>query len=637
MPPDGHPEAPPAEMACPTCHAPYPGSVAFCPKDGARLQPSTGGMLPQTPSLVGQVLADRYRILRKLGEGGMGEVFEAQHVYIDKHYAIKTLRREITTNPDAVMRFHQEARSASTIGHENIVEIDDFGRLPDGGVYLAMEFLEGASLAERMRSGPPLEFVEKLDVMIQVCRGLAAAHEKGIVHRDMKPENIFLCRKTGRAGSDASSFVVKVLDFGIAKVTADNAHHRLTQTGTIFGTPYYMSPEQALGKPLDGRTDIYSVGVILYEVFTGRVPFEGESFMGILSQHITAPPRRPSELTPVGVVPGEIERVILRALAKDPAERWPSMHFLIDELERIAAAAREEVPATRAPGGMTSATRARESLLPRTTTPAFGSGRTAPVVRSQPLLVPLEPSAPPVPIAAELPAEDHAPVELEEPRRWSQAHAAGQAAGSGAPRPAHHQGRLIAILAGGMLIVGAAALVAVLMDRPAGRARGPERGAAPPSFAVATPTGVSPPTVEVVIDSVPTGAKVFAGGQLIAETPDAVKLPVGHTLEVLIRKDGYVPRQAVLDPVHEPKMVVRLEREHRGATPPAGHHALPHLLPGVIPPDDTAAPPQQPAQPQPPPRRVAPSRTSNDDLYAPVPAPPPRRRPPPGREPPKSY
>src|SRR5262249_45700829 len=128
--------------------------------------------------------ADRYRILRKLGEGGMGEVFEAQHVYIDKRYAIKTLRPEITTNPDAVTRFHQEARSASTIGHENIVEIDDFGRLPDGGVYLAMEFLEGGSLGDRMKNGPTLTLAEKLDVMIQVCRGLAAAHEKGIVHRD---------------------------------------------------------------------------------------------------------------------------------------------------------------------------------------------------------------------------------------------------------------------------------------------------------------------------------------------------------------------------------------------------------------------------------------------------------------------
>jgi serine/threonine-protein kinase len=316
-----------AVLACPSCREQYPAGVTFCPKDGAQLV--TGPV--EQPTLIGTVLAERYRIVRKIGEGGMGEVFEAQHVYIDKRYAIKTLRPEITTSPEAIARFHQEARSASTIGHENIVSIDDFGRLPDGGVYLAMEFLEGESLADRMKKGSALGYAEKLEVMAQVCRGLAAAHEKGIVHRDMKPENIFLARKGDRV-------VVKVLDFGIAKVTSDNAHDRLTQTGSIFGTPFYMSPEQALGKALDGRTDIYSVGVILYEVFTGRVPFVGESFMGILSQHITKAPPRPRDTAPFRHVPDEIEHVILRALAKDPAARFASMHELGDELERLLGA-----------------------------------------------------------------------------------------------------------------------------------------------------------------------------------------------------------------------------------------------------------------------------------------------------------
>ena len=290
-------------LVCPTCGERSAAGLRFCPQDGSRLEAAPAGSPPAAtrkapPSLVGKVLADRYRLVRKIGEGGMGEVYEAQHVYIDRRVAIKTLRAEILANPEATSRFQQEARAASTIGHENIVSIEDFGQLEGGAVYMAMEYLEGCSLAERVRRGPPLERAEILDVLRQVCRGLGAAHDKGIIHRDMKPENIFLARgQRERAGHTA----VKILDFGIAKVQhrgGGAAGAQLTQTGAVFGTPFYMSPEQALGKPLDGRTDVYSVGVILYELFAGRVPFEGDSFMAILSQHITAAPLPPSRMAP---------------------------------------------------------------------------------------------------------------------------------------------------------------------------------------------------------------------------------------------------------------------------------------------------------------------------------------------------
>src|SRR5262249_2612646 len=209
-------------VVCPACNARYEEGVTFCPRDGTHV------VNDNSDSEVGNILADRYRILRKLGEGGMGEVYEAAHIYIEKRFALKLLRKEIMSNPEAVTRFHQEARAASGIGHENIVEIDDFGRLPDGRAYLAMEYLEGASLAEAVRS--PIPVARGLDIIMQVCRGLAAAHGKGIIHRDMKPENVFLIHKEERE-------LVKILDFGIAKVAgADASSPHLTRTGTIFGT-----------------------------------------------------------------------------------------------------------------------------------------------------------------------------------------------------------------------------------------------------------------------------------------------------------------------------------------------------------------------------------------------------------------
>ncbi|HEX4462547.1 MAG TPA: serine/threonine-protein kinase, partial [Polyangia bacterium] len=238
-------------MICPTCKTHYEAG-AFCANDGTAL------LLEGGAGLIGKVLADRYRIVRLLGEGGMGQVFEAQHLNINKRFALKLLKPEVVGSASSLARFRQEAWAASSIGHANIVEIDDFATLPSGEVYLAMEFLDGQSLAERMRDGPPLMLPEALAILVAVGQGLAAAHEKGIVHRDMKPEDIFLARK-------GSAQVAKILDFGIAKVTGADEPSNLTRTGAIFGTPLYMSPEQAKGQPADARADVYALGVILYE------------------------------------------------------------------------------------------------------------------------------------------------------------------------------------------------------------------------------------------------------------------------------------------------------------------------------------------------------------------------------------
>jgi serine/threonine protein kinase len=284
---------------------------------------------PPAPSILGQILDGRYRILKLIGEGGMGEVYAAEHVHIEKKYAIKLLKQEIVSNPEAVKRFQQEARSSSSIGHRNIIAIDDFSQLPDGRIYMCMELLNGAALNDMIQH--PMGADRLLNILIQTGHGLAAAHAKGIVHRDMKPENIFVT--IGPAGED----IPKILDFGIAKVSGNDGQNHLTRTGTIFGTPFYMAPEQALGNPVDARTDIYAMGVIMYECFAGSLPFQGESFMGILTQHIT------SDAEPVAqraakagrTLPNGLAEVITRCMRKNPAERYNTMDDLVTDLVSI--------------------------------------------------------------------------------------------------------------------------------------------------------------------------------------------------------------------------------------------------------------------------------------------------------------
>lgn len=283
----------------------------------------------QSPSLVGQILDGRYRLIRKLGEGGMGEVYAAEHIHIEKRFAIKLLRPEIVSNAEAVTRFRQEARSSSSIGHRNIIAIEDFGQLSDGRIYMCMELLNGAALNEVITQ--PIGIDRLLNILIQTGHGLAAAHAKGIIHRDMKPENVFVT--VGPNGED----IPKLLDFGIAKVSGNDGQNHLTRTGTIFGTPFYMAPEQALGNPVDARTDIYAVGVIMYECFSGSLPFQGDSFMGILTQHITMDPEPVAQRAARAgrQLPPGLADVITRCMQKNPAQRFSTMDELVNVLVQI--------------------------------------------------------------------------------------------------------------------------------------------------------------------------------------------------------------------------------------------------------------------------------------------------------------
>ena len=264
------------------------------------------------------MLAGRYTIMKKLGEGGMGAVYLATHNVLEKQVALKVLHGEFARKQDLVERFMQEAKSASRIRHENVIDISDFGATPEGMVFFAMELLKGHDLHDEIArarvAGHLLPWSRTKKIFLQICAALAAAHAKGIVHRDLKPENVFLVEFLGDPD------FVKLLDFGIAKLTeaSEDGGRKLTKTGMLFGTPEYMSPEQARGENVDHRVDVYAMGCILFQLVTNRVPFEADNFMGVLSMHLTEPPPSiaPEVFDQIGA-PRELAEVIDRALEKD--------------------------------------------------------------------------------------------------------------------------------------------------------------------------------------------------------------------------------------------------------------------------------------------------------------------------------
>jgi tRNA A-37 threonylcarbamoyl transferase component Bud32 len=275
---------------------------------------------PAADPLIGLVLSERYRILRKLGEGGMGTVYQAEHALIEKRIALKVLFPELTRRTDLVARFLQEAKSASRIGHENVIDISDFGQSPEGFVYIAMEYLDGRDLSQLLKADGPQPWARARPILMQIAKALRAAHEHGIIHRDMKPENVFLIQREGRPD------FVKVLDFGIAKVVnLEDGGPRLTQAGMIFGTPEYMSPEQAQGQTPDHRVDVYAVGCMMYHLLTGEVPFTADNFMGILTKHMLEPVVPLRQRRPDLAIAADVEAVCMKALEKDRENRWQDM------------------------------------------------------------------------------------------------------------------------------------------------------------------------------------------------------------------------------------------------------------------------------------------------------------------------
>ncbi len=319
-------------FACPKCNTTYDEAPPFCGVCGANLEnlfrPS-----PDEDLLIGRTIDKRYRILDLLGSGGMGAVYRVEHVQMGKLMAMKVLQGDISREIDMTRRFRREAETVSRLTHINTVNVFDFGS--EGELmYLVMEYIEGRDLADYLEEEGPVPFVDAAKMMIQVCSSLMEAHSKGIVHRDLKPENIFLTQL-----AEQTDFI-KVLDFGLAKLRDMQDRTRITAQGSIVGTPFYMAPEHCRGEAVDHRSDIYALGAVLYKLLTGDPPFSGKTPMSIITRHLTEEPQAPSVRAPQLGIPAQADRIVLKALSKDPLDRYQSAEAmrraLADALEELS-------------------------------------------------------------------------------------------------------------------------------------------------------------------------------------------------------------------------------------------------------------------------------------------------------------
>jgi eukaryotic-like serine/threonine-protein kinase len=440
--------------------------------------------------LIGQVLDGRYRIESVIGEGGMGLVYKAVHAALRKPLAIKVLRPEVSKNEQIVARFKQEAQSASQIGNQHIIDISDFGELPDGSTYFVMEFLGGRSLTLAMEQ-ERLSTERTIHIAKQLCKALGAAHENGIVHRDMKPDNVQLIER-----GDDKDFV-KVLDFGIAKVGGGTS--KLTQAGQVFGTPHYMSPEQCAGTGVDHRTDLYAVGVMLYEMATGAVPFDADNLMGILTKHLYENPIPPHELPPPVNVPPALEAVILKCLTKKAEQRYQTMAELLDDLEAV------EVGLT--PKAVVDQVERNTHAGQSTTGPDLTASGRVTVGLGQPGAIPGRRSVVPMLIGGVL---------------------------------------LLAIGGGAAAFLGGRSqetqdqhVVKPATETPAKPEPPPQPAAPEPP----PPPAKEAAAAEVTIRSEPIGAEVYRDNALLGNTPYALQKPKdGERVELELRLGGYVKR-----------------------------------------------------------------------------------------------
>ena len=466
--------------------------------------------------LIGKVLDGRYEIEKVLGEGGMGLVYKARHVTLGKPLAIKVLKAEVSKDAEIVQRFRQEAQSATAIGNHHIIDISDFGVLADGSTYFVMEFLDGISLTKAIEPNKPLEARRTIHIAKQLCRALGAAHDIGIVHRDLKPDNVYLISRGG------DKDFVKVLDFGIAKV--GGAKSKLTQVGQVFGTPHYMSPEQCAGTQVDKRTDIYALGVIMYEMASSRVPFDADNLMGILTKHLYEEPIKPHELPPPVDVPPSLEAIIMKCLAKKAEARYQSMQEVLADLELCEQGV--------TPNAVVEGVR-RAS--------ATGAHRSAELSNSSAAL-----------------SVDVGDVQL--PKKSSLGLILGAVA-------------LVLLLGGGAILAmsgGSEPKAEVKPDathEPAQPAPTPPPVVEPPKPAASENEKPAAPVTMVTIRSKPA-ADVFRDGALLGRTPFQVPRPTRGepSLEVMLKQDGYKDQPVRVSELTQIDLMIDLERRRSGSS-----------------------------------------------------------------------
>ncbi|HYQ46171.1 MAG TPA: serine/threonine-protein kinase [Polyangiaceae bacterium] len=489
-----------------------PGSVSY---SDAEVTSSQVARLRQDPYL-GSTIDGRYKVEALLGEGGMGVVYRCVHTIIGKKVAMKVLRADLARDAEVTERFLNEAKAASSIGNAHIIDISDFGQFPDGAAYFVMEYLNGQPMSKLVEGAQPLPVQRILHLARQIAEGLSAAHAANIVHRDLKPDNIFLVDRGGQRD------FVKILDFGIAKVSSSAEGSKLTRAGAVFGTPHYMSPEQAAGQPVDHRGDIYSFGVILYELASGRLPFDADNFMGILTQHMYKAPVPIRALVPVPQdVPPGLEAIILKCLSKRPEHRYQSMHELILEFDRMnAGAVPDAVPEMMARSG----------------------GFNVPVdyfMKGQmPQPVPATPSQPP------------------------------RARRSRLPLYAGIAGVLAAICIVVAIFAKSQSSSALQTPQTTVDAEGKPSKAVDSNAATvpASATTAAPSTTkQVLLAAVPIDAHVFRNAEDLGQSPVMIAVEDGQSVELEIKRDGYKPDKITLDG-SKTREVVKLDKLARAGT-----------------------------------------------------------------------